>query len=34
MILSAGRFEVIAEMTSVRHDLTFSVIPSDSIMII
>lgn len=34
MILSAGNDEVTAEMTSVRHDFTFSVIPSLSIMII
>lgn len=34
IILSAGKADVIAEMTSVRHDLTFSVIPSLSIMII
>ena len=34
MILSAGRDDVMAEMTSVRHSFTFSVIPSLSIMII
>lgn len=34
MILSAGRDDVMAEITSVRHDLTFSVMPSLSIMII
>ncbi len=34
MIFSAGRAEVTAEMTSVRQLLTFSVMPSLSIMII
>lgn len=34
IILSAGKADVIAEITSVRHDLTFSVIPSLSIIII
>lgn len=34
IILSLGREEVMAEITSVRQDLTFSVMPSLSIMII
>ena len=34
MIFSAGNPDVMAEMTSVRQDLTFSVMPSLSIMII
>lgn len=34
MIFSAGSADVIALIASVRHDLTFSVIPSLSIMII
>ena len=34
MILSAGSEEVMAEMASVRQEVTFSVMPSLSIMII
>ena len=34
IILSAGRDDVIADITSVRQDLTFSVMPSLSIIII